>query len=63
MRALSEALLWIETTTITGEIIHITNSTPYARRIEFGYYSIQKPEGMLRVAYRRVVQWIRQKVL
>lgn len=40
-----------------GQSIHLTNSLPYARRLEYGW-SDQAPGGMVRIT---VVEW-RQKV-
>ncbi len=34
---------------LPGTVIYITNSLPYARRLEYEGYSKQAPEGMVRV--------------
>lgn len=44
---------------VNGQIVYITNSLPYANRLEYGY-SKQAPQGMVRITAVEVNQIARQ---
>lgn len=41
-----------------GKVNYLTNNLPYAQRIEYGNYSTQAPQGMVRINFSRIQQII-----
>jgi hypothetical protein len=47
--AISKALAEVNSIKINGQTIYITNSLPYAYRLEYEGWSLQAPQGMVRI--------------
>ena len=47
---------------VPGKIFYLTNSAPYARRIEYTGFSNQAPSGMLRINIAKAKQYLRQAI-
>jgi hypothetical protein len=43
-----------------GGVVYLTNSLPYAVRLEYGYSKTQAPQGMVRIAAREWVAKVRE---
>jgi hypothetical protein len=49
LKSIARSALEINSLTVNGQIIYITNSLPYSYRLEYEGWSTQAPQGMVRV--------------
>lgn len=45
-----------------GGVFYITNSLPYARRLEYDSWSTQMPEGVVRITALRFNEWLAKAI-
>jgi hypothetical protein len=58
--AISKAVAELNSFKVNGQIIYITNSLPYAYRLEYEGWSSQSPQGMVRITLAELSGILRQ---